>query len=156
MARRKSRRKAPARRRSATINLMGIAEGALIANAITQGVFNADLKTFFMSTTGQDGSLGKLDAGNQVTLRELISGATGGSYGIAYAQGSTKAGGVQYMRTGTSLGDVVKENLNENGLRMVGSLIAIPIAFKVGGKLAKKPRALVNKMGKMPGLPMRV
>jgi len=156
MARRKSRGKAPARRRSATINLMGIAEGALIANAITQGVFNADLKTFFMSTTGQDGSLGKLDAGNQVTLRELISGATGGSYGIAYAQGSTKAGGVQYMRTGTSLGDVVKENLNENGLRMVGSLIAIPIAFKVGGKLAKKPRALVNKMGKMSGLPMRV
>jgi hypothetical protein len=154
MARRKSRKKAPARRRSATINLMGIAEGALIANAITQGVFNADLKTFFMSTTGQSGSLSKADAGNQVTLRELISGATGGSYGISYVQGTTK--GAQTYRAGVSLGDVVKENLNENGLRMVGSLIAIPIAFKVGGKLAKKPRALVNKVGKMSGLPMRV
>ena len=79
MARRKSRRKAPARRRTQTINLAGVAEGALIANAITQGVFNADLKTFFMSTTGQSGSLSKTAAGNQVTLRELISGATGGS-----------------------------------------------------------------------------
>jgi hypothetical protein len=39
---------------------------------------------------------------------------------------------------------------------MVGSLIAIPIAFKVGSKLAKKPRALVNKVGKMSGLPVRV
>lgn len=156
MARRKSRRKAPTRRRSQTINIMGVAEGALIANAITQGVFNADLKTFFMSTTGQSGSLSKADAGNQVTLRELISGATGGSYGISYVQGSTKAGGPQYMRTGTTIGDVIKENLNENGLQMVGSLIAIPIAFKVGSKLAKKPRALVNKVGKMSGLPVRV
>jgi hypothetical protein len=60
------------------------------------------------------------------------------------------------MRTGTTLTDVIKENLNENGLQMVGSLIAIPIAFKVGSKLAKKPRALVNKVGKMSGLPMRV
>jgi hypothetical protein len=156
MARRKSRRKAPARRRSATVNILGIAEGALIANAITQGVFNADLKTFFMSTDG-GGKITTANARAQITLRELISGATGGSYGTSGTSTLAKVGGGSTSITyGQSFSDQIKENLNENGLRMVGSLIAIPIAFKVGGKLAKKPRALVNKVGKMSGLPMRV
>jgi len=156
MARRKSRGKAPARRRSATINVMGIAEGALIANALTQGMFNADLKTFFMATDG-GGHISSTSGRATITLREILSGVTGGSYGTQGTFTTTLPTGATVKGTyGQSFGNQVKENLNENGLQMVGSLIAIPIAFKVGSKLAKKPRALVNKVGKMSGLPVRV
>jgi len=156
MARRKSRRKAPTRRRSTTVNLMGVVEGALIANAITQGAFNADLKTFFMSTDG-GGALSTPTGRSTITLRELISGVTGGSFGTQGTYTMLSPSGVPLKGTyGKSFGAQVKENLNENGLQMVGSLIAIPIAFKVGSKLARKPRALVNKVGKMSGLPVRV
>jgi hypothetical protein len=155
MARRRSRKKAPARRRTQTVNLLGVAEGALIANAITQGVFNSDLKTFFMNTDGGSGNR----ASNlyQITLRELISGATGGSYGTQTTMVTTTLNGqTRSSIVGGTLSEAIKQNLNDNGLQMVGSLIAIPIAFKVGSKLARKPRALVNKVGKMSGLPMRV
>lgn len=156
MARRKSRKKSPVRRRSQTVNLMGIAEGALIANTMTQGLFNADLKTFFMSTDG-GGRVSDSIGRKTITLREIISGATGGSYGTSGSYTTTLPGGQQTILTyGQSFSDQIKENLNENGLQMVGSLIAIPVAFKVASKLAKKPRALVNKVGKMSGLPVRV
>ena len=156
MARRKSRKKAPARRRTQTFNLMGVAEGALIANAITQGMFNADLKTFFLSTDG-GGHISSTTGRSTITLREIVSGITGGSYGTQGTYATTLPGGNKVNVTyGQSFGNQLKTNLNENGLQMVGSLIAIPIAFRVGSKLARKPRALVNKVGKMSGLPVRV
>lgn len=148
MARRKSRRKAPARRRTQTFNLMGVAEGALIANAITQGIFNTDLKTFFLDADG--------GAQSSITLREIVSGVTGGSYGTMKTTTANFSGTIVKSTTGAPFGETVKTNLSENGLQMVGSLIAIPIAFKVGSKLARKPRALLNKAGKMTGLPVRV
>jgi len=156
MARRKSRKKSPARRRTQTINVMGIAEGALIANAMTQGLFNADLKTFFLSTDG-GGHISSISGRSTITLREIISGVTGGSYGTQGTFTTTLPTGATVKGTyGQSFGKQVKDNFSENGLQMVGSLIAIPIAFKVGSKLARKPRALVNKVGKMSGLPVRV
>ena len=51
MARRRTRRKAPSRR-SKTFNVASALEAGLIANAVTNGFFNADLGTFIMSTDG--------------------------------------------------------------------------------------------------------
>jgi len=42
--------------------------------------------------------------------------------------------------------ETIKANLKMNLLPMVGGLIAVPLAFRVGTKLTTKPRATVNKM----------
>lgn len=154
MARRKSR-KMKTRRTPAKINLFGVAEAALIGNAVTQGMFNVDLRTFFLDKTGGTGS--QAANLNQITLREIIQGVAGtGDYGTKAYIVTTTSKGKQGVTLGGTFGEAVKENLSNNGGRMIASLITIPIAFKVGSKLTRKPRAIVNKIGKMSGLPVRV
>lgn len=149
MARRRSRSKAPRRRTQKTFNLMGLAESALIANAVTQGFFDVSLNDFVFSTTG--GTRG------QITGRELLSGITGGSYGTLYRERRAQlGGGSTYNTVGQPFADQVKENLSNNGGAMVAQLIAIPAGFKVFSKLTSKPRSTMNKALKMSGLPLKV
>jgi hypothetical protein len=49
MARRKSKAK-PRSRTAKNVNILNIAESALLANAVTQGLFNTNLKDFVMGT----------------------------------------------------------------------------------------------------------
>jgi hypothetical protein len=65
-------------------------------------------------------------------------------------------GGVQYQTFGVPFGEQVKENLKDNGAKMIGSLILIPAGFKVFKKLSRKPLGTMNKALKMSGLPVRV
>ena len=154
MARRKSRKSKPRRSTTKSINLFNVAEAGLIANAVTQGFFNCSINDFVFSKDGSSGTLGK----TAITGREIIAGLTGGvgGYGTSTTSSFTYAGQTLTSTLGQSFGDQVKENLTEGGGQMLASLIAIPIAFRVGAKLTKKPRAIVNKIGKMSGLPMRV
>jgi hypothetical protein len=151
MAARRTRRKSARRTRAPkTLNLAGIAESALIANAVTQGFFNTSLQEFISQSPGQP---------NQITARELLSGITGGSFGT---MSQIKAGGGTtgvrpYMQTvGSPFGLTVRDNLANNGAAMVGQLILIPAGFKVFTKLTRKPRSTMNKALKMSGLPVRV
>jgi len=149
MARRRSRSKTPRRRTQRTFNLMGLAESALIANAVTQGFFDTSLNDFIFSKTG--GTRG------QITGRELLSGITGGSYGTQYTERRANlGGGSTYSSVGQPFADQVKENLSNNGGAMVAQLIAIPAGFKVFSKLTSKPRSTMNKALKMSGLPLKV
>lgn len=155
MARRKSRKSKPRRTTTKSINLFNVAEAGLIANAVTQGFFNCSINAFIFSKDGTNTAGATRKA---ITARELISGITGaaGGYGTSTTSTYTYGGQKVTSTLGQSFGDQVKENLTENGGQMLASLIAIPIAFRVGAKLTKKPRAVVNKIGKMSGLPMRV
>jgi len=157
MARRKTRKSKPRRTTTKTVNLFNVAESALIANAVTQGFFNCSINDFVFSKDGTSGALGA----TAITARELIAGITGGVGGFGTSRVVRAGGGSTGVRPydqtiGNSFGVQVKENLVDNGGQMLASLIAIPIAFRVGAKLTKKPRAVVNKIGKMSGLPMRV
>jgi hypothetical protein len=155
MAARKSRRKTTRRRSPKTFNLAGLAESALIANAVTQGFFNCTLNDFVFSTSGSSGGQGR----SAITGRELIAGITGGVGGFGTMQTVTSAkmgGGVQYNTFGVPFGEQVRENLKDNGAKMVGSLILIPAGFKVFNKLTRKPRSTLNNALKMSGLPMKV
>ena len=146
MARRKTRR--TTRRTPKTFNLGALAESALIANAVTQGFFNANLQEFISQSPGQM---------NQITARELLSGITGGSFGT---QGSVRTskigGGYQISAVGMPFADQVRANLANNGAAMVGSLIVIPAGFRVFNRLTRKPRSTLNKALKMSGLPLKV
>tara|TARA_B100000767_G_scaffold271453_1_gene297132 strand:+ start:390 stop:884 length:495 start_codon:yes stop_codon:yes gene_type:complete len=164
MARRKSR-KMKKSRSPKSINLFGVAEAALIGNAVTQGFFGVGLGDFFLNKDG--GPSGSLSTRvNQITAREIISGITGmsGGYGTSGTQTVPLVGGGKVTQNvyagsagmGGGLSAAIKTNLAENGGQMLASLVIIPVAFRVGSRLTRKPRALVNKAGKMAGLPVRV
>jgi hypothetical protein len=131
-----SRRKTRTRRKKTT-NVLSIAESALLANAVTSGMFGTDLKEFLTGTV--DGKYNpSRDGANIISLPELIglgaSGQIGGNYGTSSFQ------------------EAVMSNLKKNGMQMAMQLIGIPIAFRVGSKLLKKPRASANKLMRDVGL----
>jgi len=84
---------------------------------------------------------GGTNSSDEVTLRELINLAAGGSGGV-YAQ--SFPGGMR---------QVLENNFKKNAVRMIGASILIPIGFKVGTKLLRKPVIQpMNKLLKMSGL----
>ena len=157
MARRKSK---TARRssRSKSFNVANALEAGLIANAVTQGFFNCSIGDFVFSTDGGGRSV-TMEGRSTITAREIIAGLTGGvgGYGTSGVSKLQKVGGgYNEIAYGQSFGAQVKENLSDNGGRMVGSLILIPAGFKVFNTLTRKPRSMVNKGLKMTGLPLKV
>jgi hypothetical protein len=142
MARRKS--KAKKRRTRKSINILAVGESALIMNAVTTNLFNANLGDFIMGTQNGKYKAG-VDGSTRLTLPEMFGAGAGG---IGGTYGATSQ--VQ------SIGDVAMWNLKRNFVPMIGSLILIPVAFRVGAKLTSKPRATVNKGLKMTGLGVKV
>ena len=108
----------------------------MIADAITKGVFNADLRSFLMSEVGAANTSGMKFT--QITLRELLSGVKTGDYGTQYS--ATYQG--KKSTYGLTIGEQLKANIKANGLMMAFNLIAIPVAFKVGRQVLAKP--LIN------------
>jgi hypothetical protein len=145
MARRKSKAQ-PRRRTAKNINILNIAESALLANAVTQGLFNSNLKDFVMGTQNGNFNPGA-DGGDRLTLPEIFGvgpGGFGGSYGVKPQVGFE------------NFSSAVMTNAKNNFMTMATSLILIPIGFTVASKLTKKPRATTNKLLKMTGLGVKV
>ena len=126
-------------RRTKSTSMLKIAESAMIADAITKGVFNADLRSFLMEESAANTSGTQH---TQITLRELLSGSTGGSYGTQY----TATVGGKKGTYGNTMSDQLMANIKKNGLMMAFHLLAIPIAFKVGKQVLAKP--LINPMNR--------
>ncbi len=146
MARRKSKAK-PRSRTAKNVNILNIAESALLANAVTQGLFNTNLKDFVMGT--RDGAyVAGFDGGSRLTLPEIFGVgskvAFGGNYGAKPSVGFE------------NFSSAVMTNAKNNFMTMGTSLILIPIGFTVASKLTKKPRATTNKLLKMTGLGVKV
>jgi len=150
MAKRKSKRSP--RRKQKNLNLAGLAESALIANAVTTGFFNCGLRDFLMSPDGGKGNTGF----DVITARELLAGITGGSFGTSKTSTFTYAGQTVTSTLGNSFGNTIRSNLSNNGANMVVQLVAIPAGFKVFSKLTRKPRSTLNNALKMSGLPLKV
>lgn len=146
MARRKSKAK-PRSRTAKNVNILNIAESALLANAVTQGLFNSNLKDFVMGT--RDGKyVAGSDGAARLTLPEIFGVGSKVAFGGNY--GSNPASGFE------NFSSAVMSNAKNNFLTMGTSLILIPIGFTVASKLTKKPRATTNKLLKMTGLGVKV
>jgi hypothetical protein len=146
MARRKSKAK-PRSRTAKNVNILNIAESALLANAVTQGLFNSNLKDFVMGTRDGVYKAG-IDGAERLTLPEILGiGAKvpfGGNYGSPLTKGYE------------NFSSAVMSNVKNNFGNMATSLILIPLGFTVASKLTKKPRATTNKLLKMTGLGVKV
>ena len=146
MARRKSKAK-PRSRTAKNFNILNIAESALLANAVTQGLFNSNLKDFVMGTRDGVYKAG-IDGAERLTLPEILGIGSkvefGGNYGSPLTKGYE------------NFSSAVMSNAKNNFGNMATSLILIPLGFTVASKLTKKPRATTNKLLKMTGLGVKV
>ena len=146
MARRKSKAK-PRSRTVKNVNILNIAESALLANAVTQGLFNSNLKDFVFGT--RDGAyVAGRDGGDRLTLPEIFGVGSKIAFGGNY--GSNPQVGFE------NFSSTVMTNAKNNFMTMGASLILIPIGFTVASKLTRKPRATTNKLLKMTGLGVKV
>ena len=141
------------RRSKPKTNLTNLAVSALVANSITQGAFNLNLKDFFFD----DGSAAAINPtmGMRITARELISGLTGGSAGTSGVMKST-----QYRAStswGNTLGEQIRSNISDNWMQMAFGVVLIPVIAKTASKLIRKPVILpANRMLKSVGLDVKV
>jgi hypothetical protein len=142
MARRRSKAKSPRRtQRKAQINLLGVAESALIANVITTGLFNTNLSQFITGKTGS--ARFGADGSNVISLPELLGVGKDVKFGGNYGAGGSFTG-------------AVKQNFEASWFGMAQQLILIPVGFRLASKLTVKPRITANKMLKMTGLGVKV
>ena len=120
------------RRSKPKTNLGNIAVSALVANSITQGMFNTNLVQFMTGNTG-DARFGS-DGSSVLSLPELLgvgdSVAFGGNYG-----------------TGRSLQTELVRNFKANWPAMTMGVIGIPIVANIAMKVIRKPIILpANRM----------
>jgi len=146
MARRKSKAK-PRTRTNKGVNLMSVAESALLANAVTQGLFNTNLKDFVMGTQSGKYNAGA-DGGNRLTLPEILGVGPGVDFGGNY--------GKVPMKGFENFSAAVMTNAKTNFMQMGIALVVIPVAFKAASKLTRKPRSTANKLLRSTGLGVKV
>jgi len=124
------------------MNITNLAVSAVVANAITEGVFRSNIVDFFTGRTdgvfkaGSDGSM-------RLTLPELLgmgSGGIGGNYAAGYG-----------------LQKVVTMNIKKNFIPMMGTVILAPMVANVVTKTLRKPVILpANRLLKSTGLDVKL
>jgi hypothetical protein len=125
------------RRKKPATNLLGILESYLLATAVTKGLANASVPEFIgLTGKGVAGRAYGSDGSLNWTIPEVLKFGTDGS---------------AYGNYG-SLQNAIKSNLKVNGAMMASQLIGIPIAFRIGAKLLKKPRRQVNSIMRQIGI----
>jgi len=127
--------------------VVNAAQSLIIMNAATKALFGVGAVQFATQgwlTPKTTGAMG--GAGNSWTLSasELLSGLTGGGFGMS--------GSNQWTNDMAGLTAAIKKNLETNGGQALATMVVVPVAFKVGKKLTSKPRSDANRLLKMTGL----
>jgi hypothetical protein len=142
MARRKAKRKS---RRKQPIKILNLAQGVVVGNAVTMGLFGTSLRTFLTEGWMQDswktsGNPSSWDNSFEITLGEMFRSPTQGR------RMSGEAGAPW------SMGKVLQHNLRNNGPMMVGTLLLAGPAFKFGTRALAPLLRPVNKQLKPSGV----
>lgn len=142
---RRQRKTTPRRKNPKTINASALAESYLLANVVTQTMFRANPIQFVTGYSDGRFRIGS-DGSTTLTIPEMIKGTAS-----TVSSGFTSAG----INT---IPAIVKYNLDRNNStqKLVMGLVGIPIAFRVGNKLLRKPRSQTNKLLRMTGLGVRI
>ena len=150
MARRKSKRSP--RKSAKKLNILGVAEAVVVANAVTQGLFNTNAVEFITGRTSSSKGTGYFpsNADNIITLPELL--------GMDWDKLQQSSGNTPLMQPFSSVGagEKIKQNLKNNGLMMGAQLVLIPLGFRTVTKLAASPRRQANKLLSYTGIGVKV
>lgn len=127
MARRKSSTKRRSRRRK-TFNVTNAAQTLILANIYSRGMFKVNLPTFL--GIRKDFSHGMTGGNNsdEITVMEIFDAAMGGTGGQ----------NPHWVKNYGGIGATIAKNARANARDMVSATIFVPIAFKLGKKLAQK------------------
>jgi hypothetical protein len=139
MARRKSRRKTP-RRRKQGISLINAAETVMLANVATQTLFNTNAYEFIVGNQSDMKAKGV----NAVSLRELFQ--------VNQASYTSRAMGGASTTVNMTTFDVIKKNLGENWMTGIAGMILVPLGFKFGRRIAAPAIRKSNKLLKDVGI----
>ena len=141
MARKTMKKKTRRTRRQQPVNLLKLGESAILADAVTKGLFGANIVGFL---TGRvDGKFAPgADGYATITMPELLGF---GKTGFSVANIGGKYGSKSFM-------EGVKYNLSRNGTQMAATLILAPLAFRTFSKLTATPRRSANRLLDMTGL----
>lgn len=140
------RKKKKTRRRDNAVSITGLAEALMIANVGTKAAFNLSAKDWLLDGWGT-GSSAATSYG-QISLYEMIYGNTVKMAALPSAGGSGYTTG---LSTQSNL-DVITANLQANWMPAVAQSIAIPVGWRVGKRLLRRPIAMGNKLLKQAGL----
>ena len=136
MARTRRRTRAPAKRtqtrrsRSKSISALKVAEQIVVANAVTKGLFDTNLRTFLMPNSS---NVKQWDNSWEITAPELFSLVLGGTGGMDAKNWDLKK--------------VVERNIKNNGMQSLLTVVGAPIAFRIGRRLLSK--SIVNPTNRM-------
>ena len=133
------------RRSKPKTNLTNLAVSALVANSVTQGMFNTNLVEFATgNTNAPNGHRAGFDGASIISLPELLGIGNGVAFGGNYGSGG-------------SLMKSLESNFRANWGSMAIGVIGIPIVANVAMKLLRKPVILpANRMLKSVGLDVKV
>lgn len=144
MARRKTKTK---RRRDNALSLTGTAEAIMLANVGTRAAFN--LSAWDWATDGWTAaSSGMAQGPGQLSLHEMIYGNK--SMLLPFTVGGQSQGGLTSITTPNM--DIVVENIKQNWVPALIQSVAIPVGFRVGKKVLRRPITMGNKLLKQAGL----
>lgn len=130
------------------MSIIDLGTTAYIANETSRLVFNANAWNFLTDGWLNRGASAATNNSNELSLYELVTGALGMQ---AYGGTTTGTYGVNIQTAGsqgtTSYAlNVIKGNLQRNGGRLFGTIIAAPIIAKVAKKALAKP--LINPINR--------
>ena len=134
MARRRTKKRAPRRRRG--ISILGASEALLMGSAIFRGLFNNTISGFFMPSTMSS---------NVAYASESSIGSGGWGYGNVVTLNEFWGAG-QQSTASAPVSQQIQANLQANWMTMVGSMIVIPLAFRVGKRLAAPAINQTNRL----------
>jgi hypothetical protein len=129
-------------RKNSAISLTGVAEAILLANVGTRTAFNLNAWDF-VSDGWTTNTAGKALGFGELSLHEMIYGNKATPLTI---------GGVTHTNVASSNLDVIMNNVQNNWVTGAVQAVAIPIGFRVGKRLLRKPLSMVNKGFKMAGI----
>lgn len=144
MARRKTARKPTRRKASKSINVLGVAESLILANATTRAAFGTNLIPFLTEGWLRPVTNTKTNYGSS------NSWAFSANELFKYATGDRSHQSTEWQ--GKSFGDAIKMNFRANGVDSIMTMIAVPIAFRLGRQILSKPRREANKLLRMSGI----
>ena len=146
MARRKSSKR---RRRTTTkLSLTGLAETLIIGSAATKMFFGVNLASFLTGvTTGSSSGTGfypSQDGAKLMTLPELRCIDAAGQWSASRVGGTYGAN--------SSFNDAVMHNVRTNAMPAIATAVLVPIGFRFGKKIFRKPLSGVRKALKGTGV----
>ena len=122
----------------------------MLANVGTQAAFN--LSAWDWVTDGwTTATSGRAYGSGQLSLHELVYGNYSQAAPIAISGGSGSYQSPASATSGSNL-TLLKNNIQANWVPAVIQSVAIPVGFRVGKRMLRKPIRMVNKAFKMAGV----